>query len=231
MCESNSPADMEVREVGGEEDEIPLQPMVKTMVSHTAPLLPMELHSEANTHPQPMEDPMLEQNDAEMLERVQRRAVKLVKSLEHKSGKEWLRELRVFSLEKRRGSGDLIALYTYLKEGYGQIVIADVTFSSSRLQCAGPDSASSDQTVTVTISCIRSPERGRVYTYIQLTNETGFPKCMILNGGSQLMRMGTILSKTQSLSKNELGSNLGLIGHGYETVYKMRKGELPFFIR
>ncbi|RMC06578.1 hypothetical protein DUI87_16015 [Hirundo rustica rustica] len=65
------------------------------------------------------------------LERVQRRAMELVKGLEHKSDKDLL---RVFSLEKRKLRRDLTTFYSYLKGGCGEVYVGIFSQAASKRQ-------------------------------------------------------------------------------------------------
>ena len=61
-----------------------------------------------------------QRKDVELLGIVQRKAVKILRGLEHLSYEDRLKELRVFTLENRKLWGDTIAAFQYLKGDYKQ---------------------------------------------------------------------------------------------------------------
>ena len=69
--------------------------------------------------------------DVDLLERIQRRATKMIQGMEQLSYKNKVRELGLFSLEKRKLPGDLrVAFQNYLNQGCRRKVIDTLAGSS-----------------------------------------------------------------------------------------------------
>ena len=72
------------------------------------------------------------QKSVARLERVQRRATKMIKGLNSLACEERLRELGLFSLGKRRLRGDLVTMFQCLKGGYKED--GDCLFERSHME-------------------------------------------------------------------------------------------------
>ncbi|PKU40682.1 hypothetical protein llap_9015 [Limosa lapponica baueri] len=106
--------------------------------------------------------------DVDRLERVQRRASKVIKGLGSLPYEERLKELRFFSLKKRRLRGDLITMFQYLKGGYKED--GDSFFTRSHME------KKRDDGYELLLGIFQLDTRGTLFTMRKISHWNNLPR-------------------------------------------------------